>query len=770
MRISLYGVLLFFTFLTSTGCTQEHTPPEYTTWGLPDGAKYRLGKGEIAAIQFSPDGSLLAVASSVGIWLYDAATGKELALLPRHRDGFNVSATSAAGGAFIKNIITFSPDSKLLASASEDDTIRVFDVTTYKVLRTLYKTEKIATNPMAGTPYKALVFSTDGKTLTSLEGIGERRIKVWDVNSGALLSDVSGRIGGKPLQKNEAGVLARVEVSTDPEENKQDSPLLAMTLSLDGSTFAATKSKITVVNGIPDTEIRLGNVHTGELELPVLRIQSSAQNTIPNKPGALFSPIRDLTFSPDGTILAGIEYRNTRERDENSQRIRNTKIRFWYVSTGEEVATILPKQSKVNPQSPIFAFSPDSKTFVTVDKGAPIQLWDVSTGKEIASITIPEQKPDELWYEGVITSLAFHPNGTTLAIVLDEISINGRNFSLQLWNINTGKIGKVLTQHPDHYPVTVNQKHIFSMNAGNSEIRETDTGRKIQDGTSAWKKMFLKFQKARVDAFGMSSDFTICAIGGKGGQLELWDIQKGKRIKSLKGHTDDIKYLTFSPDDRKIASGSKDNSIRIWDIRSGAQLLSLTEHINSGKVQEFSNGQSQASAEVLENLVFSDDGNMLAGSSEYGTIWVWDLKRGKLLRTITTHEAVTDIVDVGFGPKKISLAFSPNGKYLASGNMTGGVILTDVHNMDLSQTLEPQSWRVLALAFSPDGKHLASGSKDTSINIYAVENGGRIATLKGHTTGVFTLTFSEDSKTLVSGSMDGTIIFWDRDKIVGMER
>ena len=517
MRISLYGVLLFFTFLISIGCTQENTPSEYITWGLPDGAKYRLGKGAIATIQFSPDGSLLAVASSVGIWLYDAATGKELALLPRHREGFNVSATSATGGAFIKNSLAFSPDSKLLASASEDDTIRVFDVTTYKVLRTLYKTEKIATNPWAGAPYRSLVFSADGKTLTSLEGYGEHRIKVWDVNSGALLSDVSGRIGGPPLQ-------------------------FVMTLSPDGSTFAATKPEITVVNGIPDTEIRLGNVHTGELELPVLRIQSLTQNTDPNVPDLSFSPIRDMTFSPDGTTLASIEYSNTRGRTKNSQSIRQTIVRFWYVSTGEEVATILPKPGVVNPQSPVFAFSPDSRTFVTADKGAPIQLWDVSTGKEISSITIPEQKSDEPWYQDVITSLAFHPNGKTLAIAIDETSI-------QLWDINTGKLDKVLTQHPMQYSVTVNQKHIFSMNAGNFEIRETDTGRKIQDGTSAWTKMFLKFQKASVDAFGMSSDFTICAIGGKGGQLELWDVQKGKRIKSLKGHTDIvIQYLTFSPD------------------------------------------------------------------------------------------------------------------------------------------------------------------------------------------------------------------------------
>ena len=769
MRLFLSCVILFFLLFFSITCSQENTHPEYTTWGLPDGAKTRLGKGAIAAIQFSPDGTLLAVASSVGIWLYDAATGKELALLPRHREGFNVSATSATGGAFIKNRLTFSPDSKLLASASEDDTIRVFDVTTYKVLRTLYKTEKTATNSLAGAPYRSLAFSADGKTLTSLEGFGERRIKTWDVNSGELLSDVSGRIGGPPLQKNEAGVLARVEVSTDPEENKQDKPLFAMTLSPDGSTFAATKSNITVVNGIPDTEIRLGNVHTGELELPVLRIQSKAQNTNLNAPGTSFYPIRDLTFSPDGTTLAGIEYRNTRERNKNSQRIRHSRIRFWNVSTGNEVATILPQQSEANPQTPVFAFSPDSKTFVTVDKGAPIQLWDVSAGKEVASITIPAPKQDDPWYNGVIATLAFHPNGNTMAVSIDETG-NGRNFSLQSWDINKQKINTILTEHPMQYTFTANEKNILCLNAGNFEIRETATGKKMQDITTQWTNLVQHFRETEPNAFAVSSDMSTCAIGSKDGMLELWNILKGKRLQTLTGHTDIVKVVAFSKDGSILASGSKDKSIRIWDTRTGTLLLTLNDHANAVEDQELLDNTIQTRTETIDNLVISQNGKLLASSSSYGTIWLWDLHAGNLLTTIASHEDQTDLNFVGMGQFSISLDFSPDGKLLASGNMAGGVSLTDVNNSDFTQTLEPQSWRVLALAFSPDGKHLASGSKDTSINIYAVETGGKITTLRGHTGGVVALTFTEDSKTLVSGSMDGTTIFWDRDKIVDLNR
>lgn len=768
MKISLYTVLLVFTLSLTIGYTQENTPPENALWGLPDGAKSRLGKGEIGTIKFSPDGTLLAVVSSVGIWLYDVDTSKELALLPRHKEGFNISMRSTAGGAFIRNILAFSSDSKLLASASEDGTIRVFDVKTYTELRTLYKGEQTAVNPFDGSPYKSLMFSPDGNTLTSLQGVGERRLKVWDVTSGALLSEVSGRIGGLPLQKNDPGVLAKVEVSTDPSKNKQDDPLLALTLSPDGSTFAATKSTITVSNGIPDTEIKLGNVRSGELELPVLKIQSISPNTDPNQPNKSFYPIRDLLFSPDGTTLAGIEYSYSRERNKNSQRIRHTKIRLWYVSTGREVATILPQQSEVNPQPPIFDFSPDSRTLVTVDKGAPIQLWDVSTGKEISSINIPEFKPHEPWYKGVISSLAFHPNGNTLAVVIDETG-NGRNFSLQLWNKDKGRIDKILISHPMLYTLGVAET-ILCMNAYTIEIRDINTGSKLQDVTKHWKELFQHFREIRPGTFTVSPNFAVAAIGDKGGFLELWDTQQAKRLRTLTGHTDNITAAAFSMDASKLASGSKDKSIRIWNTNNGKLLLTLTEHANSGKVQEFSNAPSQASAELIDNLLFSSDGNLLASSSDYGTIWLWDLNTGNLLKTITSHENVTDPIFTGIGPVEISLAFSPDDKLLASGNMAGGLILSDVHNDDLTQSLEPHTSSVLALAFSPDGTLLASGSRDTTIRIWNVETRNKITTLRGHTGQLNSLIFSEDSTTLVSNSMDGTLIFWDREKIVGLKK
>ena len=116
MALLLVGILF----------VQDSRAQDYTRWHLPEGALARLGKGSIGwgdrAVAYSPDGTRIAVATSIGIWLYDAVTGAEVALLTGHMSG----CTS----------LSYSPDGQTLASGSDDGTILLWDMSPYVTLIT----------------------------------------------------------------------------------------------------------------------------------------------------------------------------------------------------------------------------------------------------------------------------------------------------------------------------------------------------------------------------------------------------------------------------------------------------------------------------------------------------------------------------------------------------------------------------------------------------------------------------------------------------------
>ncbi len=165
------------------------------------------------------------------------------------------------------------------------------------------------------------------------------------------------------------------------------------------------------------------------------------------------------------------------------------------------------------------------------------------------------------------------------------------------------------------------------------------------------------------------------------------------------------------------------------------------------RVQE--RNRLEGHSDWINTVSFSPDSKILASGSRDTTIKLWDVKTGKLIRTIKHSGSI------------VSVSFSPDGKTLASGSGDNTIKLWNVNTGKEIKTLNKQGKYGFSISFSPDGKTLASGSDDKTIKIWDVKTGKEIITLNGHKAGINSVSFSRDGTTLASGSVDKTIKLWD---------
>jgi WD40 repeat protein len=217
--------------------------------------------------------------------------------------------------------------------------------------------------------------------------------------------------------------------------------------------------------------------------------------------------------------------------------------------------------------------------------------------------------------------------------------------------------------------------------------------------------------------------------------VKVWEAQTGQEVLSLQGLPGWVTGVCFSPDGRRLASASPDRTVKVWEAQTGQEQLTLKGHTK----------------EVL-SVCFSPDGRRLAsaaGERDQGEVKVWDAQTGQEQLTLRGH--TTAVLDV---------CFSPDGRRLASADGDGVKVWDAVTGRE-QRTLRGHTDLVLSVCFSPDGRRLASASADRTVKVWEARTGQEQLTLRGHTVWVFGVCWRPDGRRLASASGDTTVKVWD---------
>lgn len=262
---------------------------------------------------------------------------------------------------------------------------------------------------------------------------------------------------------------------------------------------------------------------------------------------------------------------------------------------------------------------------------------------------------------------------------------------------------------------------------------------------------------------------SLVASAGESNIIKLWNLQNDT-VQILRGHTDIVNSIAFSPNGELLASVSDDRNIKLWNVHNQQNIRSLQDGTLYRSVAFSPNGQFLATGgwmhvklwdvgrqteiatllhdKRVQTVAFSHGGQLLAAgdaSDGQGTVKVWDVKSRQVVATLEEDMVVVR-----------SVTFSTDDRYLASSHYNGEVKVWNVSDWQLLRAMPAGDYDI---AFSPDGKMIA-GTGNESVNLWWVEDGTRVAHVPGPTGWMHPIDFSHDGASLAVGAEDGIVRIW----------
>lgn len=599
---------------------------------LPKGAITRIGTvrlandGGITGLAFAPDGKSLASANGDNtVRLWETGTGK---LIRSMKPPIAIirSATAASAG---WGPLAFAPDGKTIAAAGAG--VCLWEVETGRLKRWLEGGQQMM---------RSIAFSADSKTLAA--GFGDGRILVYEAATGKLLHTLKGHRdspnGLAFLPDNKTLASTGHDGSTriwDIEDGNEIHKFAPNPLS-NSSLVVVGAGKIVISAG--------GMNSDGILRYWDLEAKKQVKQIQAHKRGALC-----LAISKDGKIMASGGY--------------DRFIRFWDPESTAELGLGLEQRGEVlqialSPAGDLIAWADASRIRIGKIAGLP------------KAFQFKELFP-HAGHQGGIQSVAFSSDGKKIlsqgevAILWDEISGKELHRFNKGWRNAWSSDGKLLAFAD---PNDTTEHAIYCYDA--------DTGKEVRKISAPTQVMSL----------GFTRDRSSIIIAGADGGIHLLELATGKVRATFKPGAGHLWHVIPAPDGYTVAAVF-DKEVRVLDIISGAELAKVPSY-----------GQAAR---------FSPDGTILACRTYNDGILLWDLGQGKTLRRIAGRH--------------FDIAFMPDGKTLVASGMDGTIRLWDIAGGKQLHSFTGQDGWILSIAVAPDGRTLVSGSTDTTLLLWPLD-------------------------------------------------